>query len=156
MGKSGFKKGQILLETLIAFSIAVVVLIAVMNLATRSVNNSGVSDRTSEATSYADQGINWVKSQVVLSWSDFNDSFTSGSHYCLQTLSNWTPSPTPAAGSCGTGQEISGTQFFREAVLFKLTDSNLRNYIEATVTVTWTEGMNTKTVSRYGVYYNNT
>jgi hypothetical protein len=141
-------KGQLLIEAIVAFSITMIALVALLELSNRSSATSGLANRTAQATAYADEGMNWVDQQEsIMSWSDFNDVVAGGS-YCLKSLD------FDSGGSCLSGNEIAGTIFTRNLV-FTTGVRNSKNYIDANVTITWPEGSRTVTVKRQNEYFNN-
>ncbi len=56
------RKGQMLLEVVLALAIVTVVMVALVQLSTRSVKNSDYSRSQAEATSYASEAMEWIRS----------------------------------------------------------------------------------------------
>lgn len=122
------KPGQVLTELVIALSVVIIGVMALVQLATKSISNAGYSKHQSVSTSYGSSATDWVRKQRdTLGW----DAFASkaGQTYCINNLA-WT------TGSCGTGQ-IGTTGFSREVTLSSLPPDKL----EAVITVKWTEGI---------------
>ena len=142
------RQGQAIVEVIIAFAVAVVAIVGLVSVATKSVSNSGVSKRQSTATAYATQAMEWVRQQRdVMSWTDFAEKVSAPS-YCLgSTL----PAPTSwpgAAASCGGCLVISNTEFTRCITL----SSPGANQVQAIVTVTWPEGVRTMNTNQTTIF----
>jgi hypothetical protein len=146
------KKGQMIIEAMIAFSVSMVALVALLQLSNRSAANSGLANRSAIATAYADEGINWVKQQRKnMTWDAFLAAAQGGGHsYCLMS-----PPFSFTLGGCNpTGNEITGTIYTRNLTM----TTGIRNskvFIGANVTITWPEGNRTKTVQRRSEFFNN-
>jgi|SRR3989344_1337147 len=140
--------GQAVVEVLIAMGIVTVALLALIQVATRSVSNSGQSKRQSVATAYAQEGLEWIKRQrSVVAWSNFYDNGNL-SPYCLNTIpAAWDAWST---GACGSAT-IAGTEYTREA---RLTASVVggNQQLAAVVEVRWSEGGRTSS-SRQETYF---
>jgi Tfp pilus assembly protein PilV len=106
-----FKNGQSILEVLVGIGVALVALLAIVQIANKSVTNSGFSKRQSVATAYAIEGMEWIKSQRQAdTWSTFyGRGSNGGTTYCLNGL-------TWVAGNC-SGATITGTEYIRTATL---------------------------------------
>lgn len=118
------KKGQILVEMLLAFAIMALVLVAMTGIATKSLSNSNFSRSKSQANAYATEGVEWIKGQEKTNGIDFLVG-KSGT-YCINTL-DWN-----TTGSCVN--QITGTGFSREVNI-----SGTLPQITLVVTVKWTE-----------------
>jgi hypothetical protein len=124
-----------------AFAITVMVLVGLLQLSTRSVNNSGLSNRQSLATNYANEGMQWVKEQKnILNFEKLKIKCNIGvfpnctGAYCLNTL-GWN------TGTCGSST-IGTTEFTRNLAISGSTvtaNGITKNQITATVSVTWNE-----------------
>jgi hypothetical protein len=125
------KPGQILTELLIALGVATVAVVAMVQLATRSLSNASFSKSQSQATAYASAGGEWLREQrTTLGWDQFvTKASATGVTYCINDLT-WVP------GTCGT-QDIGDTGFSREVSVVQLSPV----LIETTVTTTWEEGI---------------
>ncbi|KKU02965.1 MAG: hypothetical protein UX52_C0007G0004 [Candidatus Amesbacteria bacterium GW2011_GWA1_46_35] len=55
------KRGQMLLEVVLALAIVTIVMVALVQLSTRSIKNSDFSRYQAEATSYASQAMEWIR-----------------------------------------------------------------------------------------------
>ena len=122
------RSGQVLIELLIALGVAVMAIVALVQVTTKSLSNAGFSKRQSGATVYAVAAAEWLRSQrLSLGWDAFSSK--AGQTYCLNDL-NWN-----LLGSCGTAQ-IGTTGFSREATLTAVSSKQ----VEAAVIVKWREG----------------
>ncbi len=106
-------KGQVLLELVVALGLAMMALVAVVQVTTRSVSLVGYSKRQTESTTYADSAIEWVRNwKKDNGWSSFAAKASAGgTTYCLNDLS-WAPDT-----DC---KVITGTVYTREATLTTL------------------------------------
>lgn len=145
------RKGQLLIEVMIAVSVAVVAIVGIVQVANRSVNNSGAARRQSEATTYGTEAIEWIVAQKDIGgWGSLVSH--ANNTYCFNVSppdSNW-----PGTGSCSSGQLIgSPAQYLRQVVLTLIGPDNKEVRIDATVS--WNEGGRTvssrqsRTVGRY-------
>ncbi len=131
------KRGQILVELLLALGVAMVVLTALAGVTTRSVFNSGFARRQSQASELALGGIEWVRSERNrLGWSYFSN-YINGT-YCMDTLD---PTVWSTSGNSCTGVPVAGTTFIRRVDVSNPTGVGRT----VKVTVDWTEGSHTYT-----------
>ena len=168
----GFRKGQMLVEVVVAFSISMIAMVALLQLTSRSSTNSGLSSRSAQATAYADEAINWVRQQRDnLNWGEFFQAASPdpGHAYCLDDIDMQTdklgdpgdPGNTLTDGACAlSGDEISGTIYTRQLTLTTGTKMDAdgmtaRDFVNAKVLVTWTEGSRTMNVYRSSEFFNN-
>jgi len=125
------KTGQAIVEIVIAFAVATIAVLAMVQVATKSLSNAGAAKRAAQATAYAMEGMEWVTGQRDLNtWSIFTGK---SGNYCISLLpADWLA--MTITGTCG-GVVISGTEFSRYV---NLTPSGNRDAV--TVTVSWYEG----------------
>lgn len=129
-----------IVEVIVGFAVAVLGMIAILQLSNRSMGNAGVAERQALATRYANEGLDWVKGQVVeLGWTAFLAYSTPAgpwppSTYCLNAF-GWT-----AVGDCAAGTVITNTEFTRTLYMSYSTDAVTgKNLVWASVMVTWME-----------------
>lgn len=143
MSNSRFQRGQSMLELIIALAVSVIIITAVVVAASNSVRNSTYSKNNAASTRYAQEGMEWLRSQRDQSWTTFSGkaSAGSGTDWCIQTLS-W----PGINGVCSSSQTIANTSYLRQVNL-KLKDyappgapDGINDTVEATLTVKWTEG----------------
>lgn len=131
------KTGQAIVELIIAFAVAVVAVVGLVAVATKSVSNSGVSKRQSTATAYATQGMEWVRGQRdVLGWGGAGGFYAKAGTFCLNTLA-WNSMPCAA---------ITGTEFTRTVVMSQV--AGPPQQVQTVVAVTWTESARTLTAGQ--------
>ena len=136
------------MEVIVGFAVAVLGMMAILQLANRSMGNAGVAERQAQATRYANEGLDWVKGQVVeLGWTGFLAYATPDPSppavYCLNTLV-WT-----AGGNCAAGTVITNTEFTRTLSMSYKTDiTTSKNLVMAQLSVTWFEGDRQAVINR--------
>ena len=89
------QKGQTLLEILLAFSVSILVLSAIVVGITTSLSNTQYTKNQNLANSYAKEGMAVVRQIRDSSWTQFTTSYTTGVVYCVDQGST---KLTPAAG----------------------------------------------------------
>jgi Tfp pilus assembly protein PilV len=124
-----------LIEVLIFVTILSVFFITALSVTVISLRNTQINEHKIMATKYAEELMEWLKSQKENGWKDFYDQ--SDGQHCFNTLV-WPPS---VPGNCGL-TFISGTIFKRYATLTKMSG----NQVNIQVTVTWSEIGNTYSV----------
>ena len=136
--KARGESGQTLVEILVAIAMVVLVLVAVVGRSVDSVRNSIFSRNEILATRFAQEGIEWDRSQRDrLGWNAFVAALDSNPvTYCVLDLSQKIEDLT--SGAC-TGT-ISGTVFTREVSLNYQDEPNPNgDFVDVTVTVSWTD-----------------
>lgn len=139
------QKGQSLIELIVAVGFAVVILSFIVTSIVRGMSLAVQTERASQASSYAKQGIEVLHQMRDRSWTSFN-SFSG--NYCMV---NTCTTLTSSAGSCGpTGATcntsfgtVASGQFRRHVALLRNATScgstALQPITRATVTVTWND-----------------
>lgn len=102
------QKGQTLLEILLAFSISIMVLSAVILGITTSLNNTQYTKNQGLANSYAQEGIAVARKTRDSSWFDFQSK---SGHYCL--AQGATELPSSVNSNCGQNVGV----FSREVII---------------------------------------
>lgn len=110
------KQGQMLLEVVLALAMVTIVMVALVQLSTRSIKNSDFSRSQAEATSYASEAMEWIRSdRNIKGWRAW-----------------WNDHPCgPACGDIGNG-------YTRNAIFTLSAGPPQRMAI--LVTVTWEQG----------------
>ncbi|MCH7951466.1 hypothetical protein IH980_01835 [Patescibacteria group bacterium] len=143
MTKDLRRNGQMLIEILIAIAVVVLVLVAVVSRVVEAVRNANFARNQVLATRFAQEGIEWTRSQRDrLGWTDFVTALDGNPvTYCVLDLSS--NIEVLSAGSC-TGT-ISGTIFDREIVIDFVNDSDpdAEDYVDVTSTVSWQDRVGT-------------
>jgi Tfp pilus assembly protein PilV len=127
-------KGQSIVETVIAAALISVAILAALSLSIYSQKQSTYAKNLAEATKYASQGADWLRSQrSLLGWTTMT---TSSGVYCLNTIPvapNDFTSLSP--GTCANNSYITGTSFVRQ---INVDTTNIVNgTLKITVSVTW-------------------
>lgn len=129
--------GQSLIEVLVALSLAVLAIGALVSVTVTSVKNAQFSQNQTQAEKYAQEGMEWVRLQKesLPSWSAFSGK-SSPSPYCINNL-DWN-----LPFSCGASN-ITGTIYKRELNLSQPGDcpNSSPSPINAKVTVYWTDSI---------------
>lgn len=83
------KKGQMLLEVVLALAIVTIVMVALVQLSTRSIKNSDFSRYQAEATSYANEAMEWIRAdRNTKGWGAWWDDHPCGPT-CNVVIGNW-------------------------------------------------------------------
>lgn len=133
------RKGQVVVELMLALAVAVGALAALVQITTKSLSNATFSRDQSTAKSLATTAMEWVRGQkALLGWQAFyaKDTNPGGATiYCLNSdpLSSW----PGASGACSG--VMAGSIYKREVSLNATGNSN----VMATVEVSWTAGSKT-------------
>ena len=136
--------GFSLVEVLVFLTIISLVFIVGATVATVSIKNSISAENKILATRYAEELKEWLKGQKEADWQTFTAKDTSangsGTKYCFtnEPVSAW-----PAAVACQQTDVVTGTIFQRQATL---TFDNIRNQVDAAITVSWNEAGNSFSV----------
>jgi type II secretory pathway pseudopilin PulG len=120
--------GQSLLEVVVAVGISALILVAVASLAAGSVRTSSYNRNNAQATKYAQEALEWLRTQRDEDWDTFASySSTSGvtTNLCTSPISAW-------GGTCPIANI-----FFRSTTLTM--DASNSDIIDAVVSVTWTD-----------------
>lgn len=128
------KRGQSILELIVALLLVSIALTAVVGLITKGISNTTFNRNKTLANSYSSEALEWLRSERDSNWRNFlAKSSAPGSKWCLPDLS-WNNT-----GTCSATNFVSNTQFTREINLVRVNAST----INATVTVSWTDSQGT-------------
>lgn len=140
-----FEKGQTLFEVVLAIGMMAAILIGIVSLAALAVRNSTFSKNKTLATRYAQEMVEWLRSERDNNYDIFaaKSALDPGLTYCFDEIgATW---PPMNYSGCGSGDEdkIAGTSLFREVNLttsesLPVTGEPIQ--ITATVKVYWTDG----------------
>jgi len=123
-------------EVIIAFAVATIAILGLVQVATKSVANAGAAKRAAQATAYAMEGMEWVTGQkYTVGWADF---WGKTGTWCLNDVEaavTWLSLP---GGNCGS-DVISGTEYTRYMTLAQVSSDET----DVTVSVSWQEGART-------------
>lgn len=140
------RRGQSLFEVMFAVAVSSLILYAIVSVASVSVRNSNFSKNNSLATSYAQEGLEYLRELKDIDWKNLNDRTPTSSPKNLGTLTLWSYSPIVKDS---TGND---TIFSRTVELTYQTTKTANDTIEATVLVTWVDSQGNhevKTVTRF-------
>jgi Tfp pilus assembly protein PilV len=127
------KRGQILIEVILALAITSMALVAVARIATKSISDVGVAQVSSDVKLVSDKTMDWIKEYKKHAlWTDLT-SKAGSSVYCINTdddtysNSAWT---VKGASRCTTGQYAPQVQIITqgsqlEARVSVISDSNV-------------------------------
>jgi len=128
-------KGQSMFEVVVAIFIMALIIVGVIILSTNSISNSSFSKNKTLAGRYAQEAIEWLRSQRDADMTIFTGR-VSAVPYCLTDIS--LANPWSNIGTCTSTEVIPETSFRREASL-STSQISLKNVIEATVVVYWSD-----------------
>lgn len=132
------RNGQAIVEVILAFAVATIAILGLVQVATKSVANAGAAKRSAQATAYTMEGMEWVTGERATSdWQTFFNRGNPVTTYCISGLS-WGTMP------CG---QIGSTEYSRTATL---TSSGLQTMV--TVSVSWVEGSRTASESQASTF----
>lgn len=119
------EKGQSLVEVIVALAIALLVILALVRVTVISMRNASFARNQALATQYAQEAMEWIRSQRDEDWGNLAEGT-----YCLSDSLSW------STGSCS--YTLEGI-FKREAVL----TPQEADKFEVLVTVSWAEASET-------------
>src|SRR3989344_1230308 len=122
-------KGQSLFEVVVAIAISAVIVVALVSLASTSIRNATFAKNKTLASRFAEEAIEWLRGERDGDIDAFKEN-SLNAVWCLESL-GWVSS-----GSCSSGDEIAGTNFFRE---LSFPNDGVAEVIEASVRVYWTD-----------------
>lgn len=138
--RRGLNRGQTLVEAIIAFGVAAIILVALVAATTMALSRIQFANHQSQARSFAQEGLEWVRGERDKGWDDFVGQASSGGQtYCLNTnpLTDW-----PSSGNCDATDFSLGGLFKREAVLTIMDPPPAippNQKVQAQITVSWQE-----------------
>lgn len=137
------RRGQSIVETVIAAALISIALIAALSLSTRSERQTSYARNSAEATKYASQAGDWFRTQRnSLGWATLvakaqAESVNNLAVYCLNSIPNNFDDLSLATGECDSLAYIPNTYFTRAVVV----DTSLAatGILKVTVSVSWQE-----------------
>lgn len=142
------QNGSSMLELILALAVSLVIVTTIASVVTVSLRNSLFAKKQSEATRFAQEGMEWLRASKETDWDVFyGKSSAGGTSYCINSI----PPPWPATGACTGTSFIANTIYFRE---LKMTNKDLipaapgNESVEAEVTVSWEDGKGRHTTSK--------
>jgi len=146
MRKNLLNSGQSLIELLVALTLIMLVVVAVVGLAAVSIKTSYFAKRETAAKRYAEEAMEWLREQKKNDWTTFlfTKSTTAGQTYCfnLSPVTSW-----PSVGAC-SGATLGGI-YKREATLLRSSDNK---NVTVTVIVSWSDSSGTHDTKLVSVF----
>ena len=134
------QKGQTLIEAVVALGIAVAIISAITSLVITSLNATTFSKNQSQASEYAQQGLESIRSLVSANYSSFLNTYSSQS-YCLDSNNNLNVN----LSNCNSVK----TGIFTKEVDFVQNSADCQGYLKATVIVSWSDNKCTDRLKLY-------
>ncbi len=132
--KNSYSKGQSLFELVVAIAVSALIIVAMVSLTTNSIRNSSYSRNKTQAVTFSQQAVEWLRGERDNDTEDFiYHSITPA--WCLPSLEWSIPASNPVADCTA---KISGTVFSRW-VTFDTTLQSGKTVVEASVVVTWSD-----------------
>lgn len=145
VAKQHSTSGFTLVEVLVFITILSGVFVTTLAIATQALRVSKTAEHRTLATHYADELSEWMLSESEEDWDAFvaNRAPTATNPYCFnqEPIGSWPSS----SGACSA--YTLNTIYKRDVVLTKTSIGSGQNQVQADITVTWTEGPNTYTVT---------
>lgn len=132
--------GQTLVEVVVSIFVISLILIALMSAVNFSLTNTQYAKNKAIATKYAQEAVEWLRSERDSSWNTFyNRSSIAGRTYCVKSVPSW----PMTEGVCNSGDYINNTYFLRQIVLTRSgADKVLIN-----VNISWSQGSRTPSIN---------
>lgn len=132
------ESGQSLVEVIVAVGIIVVTIVGLISSNTLGLNNAQFARNKALAAKYAQEAIEWLRTQRDQNWNTFYTSAGTAT-YCLKTTA-WTQ-----RGACATTDVINDQYdiFVRQVSLSRPAVDR----VIMTVSVSWPEGARTTSIS---------
>lgn len=132
--------GQSIIETVIAAALISVAILAAISLSVYSQKQSSYAKYLAEATKYASQAADWLRTERdLVGWGTLADKVTSDGSPATYCLNNLPVSPSDftslTPGSCASGSYIPQTTFIRQITAD--TGSQASGVIKLTITLSW-------------------
>lgn len=125
------EKGQSLFEVVVAIAISALIIVSLVSLVNRSIQNSTFSKNKALAATYAQQASEWLRNERDKDMIVF-EGHVALLIWCLPDLT-WTTS-----GACASTKTITGTPFVRQ-VNFSDASVGVKTIIQADIAVSWTD-----------------
>ena len=123
------KKGQSLVEAVVAVAVVLLLVTGLIVATTASLRNSSLSKYRTQATNHAKEGMEQVRKLRDTSWQDF---ITKSGKYCLASTNEWTQLGTDETCPINVGN------IFSREVTFTYYPAN--ETMNVLITMYWIEG----------------
>ena len=144
--------GVSMFEMIVAVFIVAIILTAIASLSTTSIRNNTFSVNKNRASSYAQEGVEWLRGlrdQSFANLSSKSGIFPDGQTWCINSLET----SLDDQGTCNSGEYITGTNFVREVRIIQDEDGD-SNSLDTNITVRWIDGQGEHTVNVYTTFTN--
>ncbi len=135
-----------LVEAVVAIGVAVTILVVIVALSRKAVNNSSQANRQTQATNYAGEMADWLRNQSRENWEIF---ITKSGIFCMNNLPTdinlWT------VGVC-SGGTITNTEFTRQITMTPDVVSPVPR-TTAKIEIIWQEGSRQQKVVQSAEFY---
>lgn len=130
--------GFTLIEVMFFVLFVSLIFIGLIFTSTVSIRNNRVSEHKIIATHYAEELREWLRGQKELDFQTlFNKASDAGITYCFNgAIASW-----PSFGSC-SGSYSLNSEYLRQVVLTRITDSVGNSQVRADITVSFKDGPN--------------
>ncbi len=132
------RAGQAIVEMVIAFAVATMAVLGLVQVATKSVANAGAAKRAAQATAYAMEGMEWITGERATS--DWQTFYGRSGTYCISVLA-W-------GSTCGS---IETTEYSRTVTMTPAVVNSVQQ-VTARVNVSWSEGARTATETQTSIF----
>lgn len=136
------KFGFSLIEVLVFVTILGLFFVAAVSVTTFSLKNMKINEHKIVATHFAEEGLEWIKSEKEGDWGVFigkDTSSGSGTSYCLNDL-NWS-----TIGNCGEVYPLGTPSSFKREVTLKNINTPTSE-VDIEIIVNWIEGNQTMNI----------
>lgn len=141
------KKGLTMVEVLVFITILSILFVAAATITTYSLRNIQFNQHKIIASHYAEEAMEWAKSEKEADWSTLITRDTSGgtgTTYCINSL-GWTN-----GSPCGTDFSLGTPAIYKREILIA---NNGTSQVNVTITVYWQEQTNVSTVVLTNNFY---
>ena len=138
MKKNLLNSGQSLIELLVALTLIMLVVVAVVGLAAVSIKTSYFAKRETTAKRYAEEAMEWLREQKKSNWTDFLFA-KSGNTYCFNS--------SPIDGWSSNCDATLDGIYKREVTLSSSSDN-----VTVTVVVSWSDSSGTHETKLVSVF----
>ena len=140
------RRGTSIIEIVIAVALISVSILAALSLANRSQKQNTYAKGLAEATKYATQGADWIRTERdTIGWATISakalaEDNSNIATYCLNTLptsGSGTDFTSIAAGACNPNAHIASTLYTRTMTID--TSQSAQGFLKIILSVTWQE-----------------
>ena len=140
------KPGQMVVEVLLALAISALALVGLVHLSTRSVSNSSLSSKQSQATGLANQAMELVVSEKNrLGWESMQSTYTGNRCYDGSVIG--------ASAACvASGTNFNSAMTFTYQNVTPAPTGAAVSQLTVTIEISWTEGSRTARIRQSRIF----